>query len=314
MAIRTIREHVAATASRVISGSGSDFMAPRRERLFRMLFDGRPLGEHGLPADATKEERKRLDEMLALGHVLVGADVDHEIDAVFSIAPRGHVPTADFEAVLRRGGRAKIELCRLTDETEKQYINALSEIGRRAEEALSRGDGLDALIGSDTIYIRFYGGIPTARDVPAAAAELADIVANECPARRASTSMSEVGPQYPVLNRLGAHWARMVECSSARIMMDPLLHVVRPDLEASFDPMFAKKAKKVAQYADGCPVWLALYGDSGMTYPLGAVQAIAGREGFDPSPFERVIVGCFTAGVVFQNGAPPRYGSLSATG
>jgi hypothetical protein len=289
-------------------------MGPRRERLLRMLFDGRPLGEHGLPPDATKEQRKRIDEMLALGHVLVGADVDYEIDAIFSLTPRGHVPTADFEAVLLRGGRAKIELCRLADETEKQYIDALSEIGRRAEALLSLGGGLDALIGSDTIYIRFYDGIPSARDVVAASAELADVVAKECPARRASTSMFEVGPQYPVLNSLGAHWARMAESSTARIMMDPMLHVVRPNLEASFDPMFAKKAKKVAQYADGHPVWLALYGDTGMTYPLGAVQASAGRAGFDPRPFERVIVGCFTAGVVFENGVPPRYASLSATG
>jgi len=312
MAIRTIREHIFATASRTIGGR--DLTAPRRERLLRMLFDGRPLGEHGLPPDATKEERKRLDEMLALGHVLVGADVDYEVESVFSLVPRGHVATADFEAVLRRGGRAKIELCRLADEREKQYIDALSEIGRRAEEGLSRGDGIDALIGSDTIYIRFYGGIPTARDIAAAAAELADVVANECPGSRASITMSEVGRQYPILNRLGTHWARMARSSSARIMLDPMHHVVRPNLEASFDPMFAKKAKKVAQYTDGCPVWLALYGDTGMTYPLGAVQAIAGREGFDPRPFERVILGCFTAGVVFESGVPPRYASLSATG
>jgi hypothetical protein len=96
--------------------------------------------------------------------------------------------------------------------------------------------------------------------------------------------------------------------------MDLMRHVVRPNLEAAFEPMFTKKAKKISQYSDGLPVWLALYGDTGMTFPLGAVESLASREGFDPHPFERAIVGCFTAGVVFERGILPRYASLSATG
>lgn len=312
MAIRTIRDHVLATASRTIGGD--DVMTPRRERLLRMVFDGRPLGEHGLAPDATKEERKRLDEMLALALALVGSDVDYEIAAVVSLAPRGDVPTADFEAILHTGECARIELCRLSDTTEKQYIDALSEIGRRAEQALSRNGDLDLVLGRDSMYVRFYDGIPRARDIDAAASELVAVVVSDVPGKRASTRLWQVGPEYPVLHALGAYWARTTDRTPARLMMDPMRALVRPNLEASFDPIFAKKAKKVAHYGDGRPVWLALYGDTGMTFPLGAVESIASRVGFDPSPFERVILGCFTAGVVFELGVPPRYRSLSATG
>lgn len=206
MATRTIRDHVEATTVR--SSGASELMTPRRERLLAMVFDSRPLGEHGLESDAHKEDWKRLDEMLALAHVLVGADVDYEIEAISSLPPRHDVPTPDFEAVLRQGRRVRIELCRLSDKTEKQYIDALSEIGRRAEDAASRRVSLDTLIGQDTIVIRFYGGIPTSRDIAAAAAELVEVILHEAPGRRVSTTLWPVGKEYPVLSRLGAHWAR----------------------------------------------------------------------------------------------------------
>jgi hypothetical protein len=312
MAVWTVRDHIEATAVRT-SGT-SDLTAQRRERLLGIVFDGAPLGEHGLGMDAHKEAWKRLDEMLALAHVLVGADVDYEVECITSLPPRHDIPMPDFEAVLRQGGRVRIELCRLSDKTEKQYVDALSEIGRRTEEAVAQRGSLDALLGSDTIIVRFYGGTPTSRDIAPAVAELTEIALNDVPRKRASTRLWPVGAEHPVLSRLGAHWARDTRRQAARIMMDPMRHIVRPDLEAAFDPMFEKKSKKAAQYSDGLPVWLALYGDTGMSFPLGAVDSLAGRENFDPHPFARVIVGCFTAGVVFEQGAPPRYASLSATG
>jgi hypothetical protein len=312
MALWTIRDHVNATAVRVVGGV--DHVAPRRERLLRMVFDGRPLGDYALLPEAHKEERKRLEEMQGLAIALISADVDREIESAISLPPRGHVPTPDFEVVLRSGARIRTELCRLSDSVEKRYIDALSEIGRRAENLLSGMADVDSVLGTDNVLVRLYGGVPTPKDIAPAALELADVVANDVGLVRVSTRLWPVGPERPTLFRLGAHWARVEDNYPARIMMDPSLELVHPDLEAAFDPMFAAKAKKIAKYAAGKPVWLVMYGDTGMTFPLGAVDSIARRETFDPHPFERVIVGCFTAGVVFERGAAPRYASLTTTG
>jgi len=289
-------------------------MSTRRERLLTMVFDGRQLGAYGLDGHAHKEEWKRIDEMLALAHALVGADLDYEVEGITLLPTRQGIPTPDFEALLRSGRRVRIELCRLSDRSEKQYIDALSEIGRRAESAASRHASLDSVIGKDTVFVRFYGDPPTSKDIAPAAAELAEVIVRDVPQKSASTTLWPVGAEHPTLSRLGAHWARDRRPQTARVMMDPMRQAVRPDLEATFEPMFKQKARKFSLYSDGLPVWLAFYGDTGMTFPLAAVDSIARREDFDPHPFERVIVGCFTAGVVFERGTPPRYTSLTSTG
>jgi hypothetical protein len=48
-----------------------------------------------------------------------------------------------------------------------------------------------------------------------------------------------------------------------------------------------------------------LYVDTRLTYPLGTIQTIAATN-IDPRPLERVPDTCFTQGVTFEHGMPPR--------
>jgi len=71
------------------------------------------------------------------------------------------------------------------------------------------------------------------------------------------------------------------------------------------------KAKKVAQYSDGLPTWLVTYVDTRTFFPLCTIDDLAKRQNFDPRPFDRVLAGCFTAGVSFEPDKSPRYTSLT---
>lgn len=86
-----------------------------------------------------------------------------------------------------------------------------------------------------------------------------------------------------------------------------------------FNVLRSQKALKIAKYSDNgaYPVWLVVGGHSlrQKFIALTLVEHLTKRDDIDPAPFERVLVGCYTAGVTFMRGGePPRYTSLTTTG
>jgi hypothetical protein len=77
----------------------------------------------------------------------------------------------------------------------------------------------------------------------------------------------------------------------------------------AFPTLFKQKAERYADYSDGgaVPVWLAMYVRTALTYPYGDVEAIGHTEGVSPQPFERLIIGSKTIGVVFEEGKPAHW-------
>ena len=155
-AIRTMGDHIDAT--RLLVNGVPDHLGGRYERLKGIRFDGLALGHHPLTDD--KEPNKRVNEMLALGHVLVGSGAVDEVGQVTLLKERPGVATPDFEAILLTGRTVRIELVRLADQGEKIYLNALTEIARRTNEALRDTPDILALLGTQgRFHVRFYSRV-----------------------------------------------------------------------------------------------------------------------------------------------------------
>jgi hypothetical protein len=74
-------------------------------------FDGRPLGDHPVESSG-----KRFGERELLAMLLVSCDVDGEIRSIHTLEARPTIATPDFEATLRNGSVARIEVTRFADE------------------------------------------------------------------------------------------------------------------------------------------------------------------------------------------------------
>ena len=238
---------------------------------------------------------------------ILGYTLDDDIKTAWDVKVLLEPETVDGQTI-------RIELARLTDGEEKRYLNAFGEIARRAAYLLSRDANLEAVTGGGHVYLRFYGSVPTPYDIGEASKELARYVMAEVNSNPVSITLWPVAARYPTLNRLGAHVAHLDHDGPTTLVPDasPSRANMKNAL-ASFVPMTGQKKAKVADYADGKPIWLAMYCDTKLFYPLGVVQALAEVDDFDPRPFDRVLVGCFTAGVTFiEPDRRPIYTDLSS--
>jgi len=259
-----------------------------------------------------KESTKRVNEMEGLAYALVGCDLDLEITELRCLSPRGGRATADFEATMRDGRTIRVELARLIDADEKRYLDAIGEIITRARRVIDATPGIDMLTGGGSIVIRFYGEVPMPHDIDDASTELANVIVKDVPRKGVGTTLWPVGADCSTLHRLGAHWAHLTYDGTTVISADASPRMGNQQAAtARLLPMFAQKRAKFSDYSEGKPVWLVFYSDTQLFYPIGIVDSLRDVETFDPRPFERVLVGCFTAGVVFETpNEKPRYTSL----
>ncbi len=290
--------HIERTRVRVHGPEGPEPISSWDTRIGRIVFDGRPLAEHVLSAE--KEPVKRINEMLGAAYALVGAHVDREVRDLRSLPTRQGRNTADFEATLVGGSIVRIETCGLTNELEQLYINALSAIGHRAGIELAKHPDV---MEKSPYFVRFYKRVLGPRDIKAVSEELAALLIREGPCASKTTSMSRVGPQYPLLHELEANWTRLDDRHRRTgVILDPLLHLLgstRP--RDAFPILFAEKAGKYDEYSDGgtVPVWLAMYVRASLTIPYGDVEALIDQSPA-PTPFDRLIIGTKTIGKAFQ--------------
>jgi hypothetical protein len=298
-------DHIEATRLRVHGPMGEEPISEWDQRVGAMIFDGRPLAEHQLLAD--KEPAKRINEMLGAAYALVGSGIDAEVAELRSLPTRPGIATPDFTARLVDGRSVRIEVCALTDETEQEYLNALRAIAQRVNEQLMPQS---EVWGKSPYFVRFYARLITARDIGPASTELTALLTSEGPTVGRSTTFNRVGPEFPLLHALGTHWARDTHDDRIGVTVGPLRHLLgssRP--RDAFPTLFAQKAARHADYSDGgmIPVWLAMYVRTALTIPYGDVEAIGRAGGMSPHPFQRLIVGSKTIGVIFEEGIPPRW-------
>jgi hypothetical protein len=296
-------------ATKVDVSSAPDYAAGRRLRLKSLIVDGRPLGDYELDAVSGKESAKRFTELQWLAISLIGCDTDREVRAVTSLAPRS-VPTADFEATTASGSLVRV------DEREKRLLNAVTGIHSEVQARLDRG--IPGVTGGEFSARLYPGADPTWGDVASAAAEFASFMQDIVRRRDPSVTLWPADSEYSTLKKLGACLAYLSADKPPRFFLRPAL--VTSNHQATlqiFERLVTKKKAKFADYSEGYPVWLSIAVESVITpfQALGFVQFLQGLDSFDPAPFERVLVGCFTAGVTFtKSRRRPRYTSLDTTG
>jgi len=280
--------------------------------MLSLVFDGTPLGEHRSETD--KERAKRVYEKESLAYALVGCKVDLEIAEIRSLEPDNQRPTADFEATLRDSKVVRIELARLIDPAEKVYFNVLSAIVQRARDILSSTEDADGIRRGGRFVVQFRNQKPQPRDIPEAGAELADFVLRYLPSKEPSATLWPADGRWSTMNRLGGCVAHLDEDGPTFLSADAMrIEANTPGTLARFEVMSEQKKRNFASYSEGKPVWLVFYSDTRLFFPLALVDRLSGVETFDPQPFERVMLGCFTAGVVFDRPyTRPRYSSLSS--
>ena len=288
---KTLRDHYQAQMS--------DVTALLFERMLNVVFDEVALGDH-LIEDGLKDG-KRFVEKQSLAYALVGCNADLEIDYIGSLNPTNANPTADFEARMFDGKTVRLELCRLIAPSEKVYLNILGEIARRAQAIVDSNRDPEIMRDTAMYTLRCYGEVSDAHDIDGAAAELVDFILTSVRHHAPSTRLWEAGEQWATLARIGAFVARETHEGRMHIVPDPLRS--RGDMEgaiAALASTFMKKKAKFPSYSDGKPVWLVTYSDTQLFLPYGIIEQLRNTERFDPSPFARLLFGCFTAGVVFE--------------
>jgi hypothetical protein len=303
----TVYEHIDATRVRVHGPRGEEPMAVWDRRICALVVDGRPLGHHQLPQH--KEGTKRINETMGIGGALVGANVDGEIRALRSLAPRAGIATADFEADLIDRRTVRLETCALVDETQQRYVNAAGAIMQRVNAAIATAPPVWA---ASPYYARCYGRRLAPTDIGPVSRELAAFLTKNGPTLPVTASLTKIGAPYGALDRLGTHVCRLDREGETGLMLQPLLHLLgdaRP--RELFPKLFAQKAAKYDEYSDAgaIPVWIAMYVLSPMTLPHGDVEALLAAAP-DPRPFDRLIIGSKTIGGAF---GPPGLSGFTAT-
>lgn len=292
---------------------GSDALI---ERLSAIVIDGQPLGGYETSIARNYEEQKRFEELQWAGIALVGCNADFDIREIRSVPPTGVGATADFEATLLDGSVAKLELARVVIGEDLQQASYYTKIARYAEDTLRA-----ACAAPTTFIYRAYDAKNIGeKDARRASDELAEFIQSEAGLRVRSTTLYRAGNAYPTLSRLGVHVCHYEDGGAeARVLWDPLKKSVdRSALLAAFRSVFEKKRNNVRHYtADGKPIWLVL-GVPPSPYDMFRALALVQRLGettLNVSPFARVLVGCYTAGVEFEVGnESPIHRSLTPTG
>ncbi len=310
----TLRDHFA----RVLGG-GAD---GRFGRLCSIIVDGTPLGDHRTNVQRNREEAKRFVELQWAAIALVGCDADLQIREIRSLAPRHGAATPDLEAALRDDRTVRLELSRIVFGSENQQNAYFATIAGVAQQTLEK---VPAYANAGTFHYRVYDPNGTKigkREALAGAAELAAFIQGEARLQKCSASMyAPDAGQYPTLSRLGVHVCHDEPVGTAvSVMWDPMTEPADvPGALDVFNRIRTEKAAKVSEYSDGgtVPVWLVFAAQSlkQKFLALSLVNHLAGVNMVDPAPFERVLVGCYAAGVTFlEPGKPPRYTSLTTTG
>lgn len=276
--------------------------------------DGKPLRDYEVDAPTDKQSRNRLREMQWLAIVLLGCDADSELRDIRRLDERS-IPTADFEATTKRGEILRIELGNVVSEEEMRSSSAIrrmeSEVQRRLR---SNPDGVRGGFSA-----RLYPGIsPTGSDVAPATAELIGFIREIAAVAVPSRKLYPAGNQYGTLQKLGAHVAYLGRREEPIFQLRATHQVSNYNATMErFARLLRKKKTKVESYSGGYPVWLAVAVESPVVplLAIGFVQYLQSVDTVDPAPFERVLVGCHTAGATFtKSGQKPRYTSLDTTG
>lgn len=310
--IKTLADYFEAAKSDVTGGP--DFTIGRRDRMKSLIVDGRPLGDHEFDASTDKKARSRFKEMQWLAISLLGCDADLELRDVRRLDERS-VPTADFEATTKRGEILRIELGNVVNEQEMRSERAIRRIESEVWHRLSSN-----VVGvhGEFASVLYPGISPIGSDVAPATAEFIAFIREIAAVAQPSAKLHPAGSKYGTLQKLGAHLAYLSALEEPTFQLRAAHKVSDYSVTMnSFTNLLIKKKAKVGSYSGGFPVWLAVAVESPVVpfLAIGFVQYLQNLDTLDPAPFERVLVGCYTAGVTFtKSGQKPRYTSLDTTG
>jgi len=288
----------------------------RSERMKAIVIDDRPLGSYEIDMEYDKEGSKRFSEYQWVAISLVGCDADLELKEIRSLKPRHGKATPDFEATTRKGDVVRIELCRLIDEDEMKLWGAFGKIFPDVQKCVDEASG-NGLNGEFLVRIYREGDIQGS-DVASATEQLARFIKTDQRLQAVSDILHAAGPEYPTLHRLEVRVAHRDAKGRARVVFDPdvLQSDTKKGMELLLENFDCKKVKYV-DYSDGYPVWLVFIAQSYSQrfISLSLVNSLRDNDTFDSRPFDRVLLGCYTAGVTFEKPfAKPRYTSLTTTG
>jgi hypothetical protein len=293
----------------------------RFERLCNIIVDGRRLGTYELDVARTKADWKRFVEIQWAGFALVGCDADLKIAELRTQPERRNATTPDFEATLKAGGSAQIELVRLILEDEVPQFKYYDDMGRETQAYLSQGPYANA----GEFIFRSQDGIHaiSKADVAAIAGELAAYILTTPELQHVSTYV--VGPrlyghvdEFPLLAQLNVAAVHRTTGAPVRVLWAPLPADFDDD-EIVKDFVDGSLRKKMDNFAKG-------YNTAGtavqllVAIPPSPIQTLRAASliytlraypSLDVGPFERVMFGAYTCGVAFVGNQPPIFTGIT---
>lgn len=277
-----------------------DSLAPRRERICALVFDGLPLGEHFV-------DEPRYEESDMLANVLVACDVDREIASIESLPERGTKRTPDFEALLRGGRAVRIEVTQFADRAVRAYMGDLNSVFTPAQAAWREDAEILARIAGMHIFFDFPDDAPRGQSRRTAADEILRVLRSIEPADVRPMHLTEPPADCKLLKSLNVLWAiSAMGQADTRVQFRPPLTLADAGrvIAASSDTLRDKKGKH-SDYSDNGQhdVWLAIFVSDGVSYVgLTAIQEMADNAAnLDPHPFERLMIGNHVAGVLLDS-------------
>ena len=238
--------------------------------------------------------------------LLVSCEINTEIRSIRTLEARPSISTPDFEATLMNGSVVRIEVTRFADELIAKYIGNMHALFNIIQASRRNDSALEAHIRGFHVLFDF-DEAPRPLIRRAVADEVVRLLYSI--RRDAIVLCSVIGAaqEYPELQRLGVTWAVM-----AADQPDTYVRF-RPPLELADNARMVKAAPTVLdskkgrylEYSDGntVPVWLAAFvTDTVSGVGLTAIQKLATDvDQLDPSPFQRVLVGNFVAGILVDS-------------
>jgi hypothetical protein len=293
----------------------------RRERVLIMRFDGVPLGEQeqALRSDDPGETfyAKALGERNALAHVLVGCGLDRDLVGVTTVAP----PATDFRLDYS-SGPVFAELARVAGEDRLLIAGSVDAMQKGLAAAMTEDSDLRAIMDGRYVDVRMHLFPATRKGQEAAVGEIIALVKSLDFGSLKELRYYSAPENAAVLKGCDADYVvGVATVGTVRIIVPPTAVPFDEDIVDAINERVADKAKsnyEAYRKASGdAPIWLVLVLADMLMPANWAFGYIAKRIAeVEVGPFDRLVVGCFDGGFIFESdrSAPVRHVRLTGEG
>lgn len=282
------------TANQLLNVNGTPTWMPWQLRTLAVVFDGVPLGDHPEAQPGDKAQGERLWEMDGAARALVSADLDRSIRDLTVVPVAPPLRTPDFTARLTDGRNIVVEHSRICGKTDKLVYQSLNRLQGRVSELVNATSLPPGAVAFS------FPTAPLFQDIEATAQEMVRVMHDVV--TPAGSVRTPFGDDSPFLAYFDAHWTVTNAHARAEARVEPWLIQTDPQetADAIYDIIRKKSGRHSSYLQHGEAVWLTIWVDTHFCLPT-TVLLLLQNMNVQRGPFEKVIVGCSTRAVVFDN-------------